>query len=167
MRHPDLGKLLQVNQFFATSLGYLISEVEGARVEDFTDFGSRGGLADFEKVVAGELDHFEQEKLYRKKNGEKISARVQSFPIFRDGEIPTPETMLYAFSIILFERHNKTAETVIRSMEARIQAAEIQQRTNNTLIQSLVGMLKGQQPNIVINNDNQNENSGEQSVEQK
>jgi hypothetical protein len=155
-----------VNQLFASTLGYLTSELEGTHVELITDYHSKGGMIDFKKMIAGELTHFEQEKLYRKKCGEKISAKVQSFPIFQDGATRVgPEEVLYSFSVVLFENHNKTTETVIRSLEARIKANETQQRSTNTLIQALIGMQK-EVPKIVINNDNQNDNQGgEQHVE--
>jgi PAS domain S-box-containing protein len=135
----DLCKILSVNQYFATTLGYTTDQLIGAHVDQVTSNRYVGtGTPEFERMLDGEIPRFEQTKEFLTKDGKAVPAFVQSFPICPDEKMYDGkcdrDDVLYAFSIVLFNLSEADSPRVAK-MEADFESMRQQMADLQMMIQ--------------------------------
>ena len=113
------GRLKESNSALQTMLGYGAEELQMMRFGDVTHPDDvAADIEHFEKMMAGELDHFRLEKRYIRKDGSLIWGHLTSSVIH--GERESPRLMVGMVEDIT---ERKSAEDALRASEERFRGA--------------------------------------------
>ncbi len=109
------GRLLRINRRYAEMLGYTVQEMLGRSFHDITHGDDRAEtLHQMQRLLAGEIRAFSQEKRYCCKDGTVVWVALNVSPMWAAGE--TPHTHL-AVAQDITER--KQSEAALRNSENR------------------------------------------------
>ncbi len=85
------GTMLSCNPSLCKALGYAIGELDGKSFEHITAEGLAGDLADYKRLIDGQIDHYRRDKAYRHQDGSLVPAHLsvvaQRHPETRDFQL--------------------------------------------------------------------------------
>jgi PAS domain S-box-containing protein len=118
------GEIVRANPCFCQITGYTADELRSLRLEDIVhpdDVGT--DLANFQRLLSGEIDTYSMEKRYLQKGGGVVWAEVDR-AVVRDPD-GTPLLVVGAVRDVTAQRH---AESEVRTLNAELEA-RVEQRT--------------------------------------
>jgi len=109
------GRLLRINRRYCEMLGYTVQEMLGRSFPDITHAEDVAeGLNQMQRLLAGEIRAFSQEKRYYRKDGAVVWVALTISPMWAPGE--TPHTHLAVAQDITERKQNEAA---LRNSENR------------------------------------------------